>query len=331
MERNHSRGTRRRAMRRAAIVAALVVTGVGSLYASTGHNGHVKQKLTATTAAPTARGKARLVVRSSAKGKLVVRASRLAPGESFDVIVGGVKVGEIQTNSGGRGKALFSTVPRRKSVLLGFDPRGEHLLVRSQEDGEDVLVGDIPDDSEPGDVACCFSEDEGESECEERSPDECAAEGGTPVGLPGGTAAASCLPNPCATTPPGQVIVCCTSETHDDESEAECEHVENEAECAEEGGMVVQAPSCDPNPCQVTPPTAAAACCITETEDEGETETECRVISAEACAASGGSPAGVATCSNDPCGSGDSEGDDSGASGSDHSSDDDGGDDTGWG
>jgi hypothetical protein len=309
-----------------AILVAVVSTGVGSLYAASGRSGHVKQTLTATAAAPSAHGKARVVIRSSSKGKFSVAASRLAGGKTFDVIVGGVKVGELHTNSAGRGRALFSTAPGNNSALLGFDPRGDHVLVRDEDDGDDVLVGDIPDDGAPGDIACCFSDD-GESECEQTSAAECTAKGGTPVGVPGGTAAASCLPNPCATTPPPAQVVCCKNATEDDESEAECEQVENERECADDDGMVVQAASCDPNPCQAAPPADASACCVTQTDDEGETEAECRVISADACQAAGGSPAGVASCSNDPCGGGDQGGD----QGGDDGGDDDGGGDHGGG
>ena len=319
--RRDPRWVRRYAIRLAAMVAAALATGAASLYAASGRSGHVKQALTATAAAPSAHGKARLVIRSSAKGKFAIVASQLAGSKTFDVIVGGVKVGELQTSSGGRGRALFSTQPSSKATVLGFDPRGGSVQVRSQEDGDDVLVGDIPDDGAPGDVACCFSEDDGKSECEETSSDECVAEGGTPVGVPGGTASASCLPNPCATTPPpDHQVVCCKNATHDDETEAECEQVGSEAECAGEEGVVVDAASCDPNPCAATPPSDASACCVTKT-DEGETETECRVISADTCAALGGSPAGVATCSGDPCGGGDTGGGDTGG--------DDGGGDTG--
>jgi hypothetical protein len=312
MARTQSGWTRRRAVGFVAIVVALVsAAGVGSLYAASSRTGHVKQTLTATAAAPSAHGKARLVIRSSSKGRFSIVASRLAGGKTFDVIVGGVKVGELHTNSGGRGRTSFSTQPGTNSVLLGFDPRGDHVMVRSEDDGEDVLVGDMPDDADPGDVACCFSDGEGESECEETSADECTAEGGSPVGVPGGTAAASCLPNPCASTPPAdRQVVCCKNATHDDESEAECEQVESEAECAGDEGMVVAATSCDPNPCEVTPPTDAAACCVTRTDDDGDTEAECRVISSDACSAAGGAPAGVASCSNDPCGGEDSGGDD---------------------
>ena len=307
----------RRTVIRVAIPLAVVLTGVGTLFAVGGHTARVKQTLTATSMAPNANGKARLTLRGSRNGKFAIMAKHLSGNKQYDVIVAGVKVGIIKTSSGGNGHALFKTQPGGNHSLLGFDPRGGHVMVRDEESGDDVLVGDMPDDDDPTAVACCLSDDhDGEVECEEMSPEECAAAGGTQPGVPGGTAAASCLPNPCDGTPPPNPIVCCTNESHDDESEAECKQVSSEHDCAEEGGAVVQAASCDPNPCQGTPPPDAAACC--RADHEGETE--CEVVSAAACTASGGTPAGVASCHPDPCGGDDGDGGDDGGG-------DDGGDD----
>ena len=138
---------------------------------------------------------------------------------------------------------------------------------------------------------------------------ECTGAGGTPVGMGTGTANASCLPDPCASTP-GSGIVCCTNSTHDDESEAECEEVTTQADCAANGGTVVQASSCDANPCQVTPPANTAACCVAEGDGP---ETECKVLSAQACTGLGGTAPGAATCDSNPCGTG--SGQDDGGSG----------------
>jgi hypothetical protein len=301
-------------LRGAAIVGGVVVIGLGTLYAAGGHTAHVKQSLTATTAAPAAHGNAKLVVRSSKRGKFAVGASHLQGNKVYDVIVGGVKVGVIHTNSGGAGKASFSTKPSARIALLGFDPRGGQVTVRDEDDGEDVLVGDMPDD-DPNAVACCLPEsgdDDGEVECEDLTQADCMLAGGMQPGVSGGTTAASCFPNPCATTPPGGgVLVCCTNATHDDESEAECEEVDTQAECADTGGTIVDGTSCDNNPCQGTPPTDQAACCVTKSEDGGS-ETECEVISGAACTALNGTTPGGATCSGDPCGSG---GDDGGGGG----------------
>jgi hypothetical protein len=324
MSRQRSGRTILRTVGCAALVGAAVLAA-GTPSAGGGRTGRVKQNLTATSMAPDARGKARVLVRSSSSGKFAVIAKRLTGNTQYDVIVAGVKVGALHTSPGGSGRILFKTRPGPRHSLLGFDPRGHRLTLRDADDGDDVLVGDIPDD-DPASVACCLPEgddDEGEFECEEKSPEECTAAGGTSIGVPGGTTGASCLPNPCDTTPPADHVVCCTNESHDDESEAECETQGSEHDCAEEGGAVVAAASCDPNPCQGTPPSNAAACCLSEHEDDGEVEMECEVISAEACSAAGGTAAGVASCHDDPCGGDD--GDDG------HGGGDDGGDDDGGG
>lgn len=310
-----------RTVRTLAIVSGVVIVGVGTLFAAGRHTVRSKQTLTATSNAPAAHGKAHLTLQSSKKGKFSLTATHLKGDTTYDVIVRGVKVTQIHTSSGGSGKALFSTKPGTKTTLLGFDPSGGQVLVRETDDGEDVLVGDMPEDNTGG-VACCLSqgEDNGQTEveCEEMSAAECTAEGGT-VGMAAGTAAASCLPDPCATTPPpGGSIVCCTNATDDDASEAECEVVTTQADCADNDGTVVQATSCTPNPCQVTPPVDQAACCITHTDD-GESETECEVISSAACTAAGGTAPGAATCDMDPCGTGSGSG--GGGGGSDNGGD----------
>src|SRR5262245_16067878 len=291
------------AVRTLTIVGVRLRGGIGTPSPAGAKTARVNNDLTATSTAPGARGKARLTLRSSEHGKFSVRAKRLAGGENFDVIVGGVKVGSITTNSGGSGKARFSTQPGSKDALLGFDPRGTMVIVRD-EDGDDVLEGEM-DDEDGTETARCNPENEdegGEVECEEKTPEECMEEGGPPIGVPGGTAA-SCIPNPCSTTPPPGGVVCCTNETDDDESEAECDVVATEAECAEDDGTVVQAASCDPNPCQPTPPTNGTACCIPE-DNDAQGEAECAFLSAETCEAAHGTPNSAATCEPDPCESG---------------------------
>ena len=302
MKRLGLRGASHHKLRLVAIVGGTLLAGLGTIYAAGGHTARVKLGLTATSAAPDARGKSRLTLKGSKHGKFKVLASHLAPNKTYDLIVGGVKVGEIPTGSSGRGKASFKTTPGANDALLGFDPRGDQVVVRDEDSGDDVLAGDMPD-GDATETACCITEngDDNETECEDMTPDECMAEGGTPIGVPGGTAAVSCLPNPCGTTPPeGEDIICCTNATHDDESEAECEDVSTEAECSTLGGSVVAATSCDPNPCHATPPSNAAACCVTDSEDG---ETECEVLSSQTCEALGGSAPGAATCDPDPCGS----------------------------
>ena len=260
----------------------------------------VKKDLTATSADANARGKTALNLLSGANGKFDVKASRLAPNASFAVVVRGVKVGTLQTGRSGSGKTRFSTHPGARDVALGFDPRGATVDIRD-DNGDDVLVGDIPDDSvDPTEVACCLaqaSSGESEVECEDMTSDACTAANGTPAGV------ASCLPDPCGgTTPvPESEIVCCTNETGDDESASECED-ETEAECAAAGGMVVQATSCDPNPCAPTPPTTETACCVPN--HDASSEIECEVTTPEACAALQGAAVAGGTCSTDPCGTG---------------------------
>lgn len=294
------------------ILAATALLGAGTLYAAARHHpARVNESLTATAAAPGARGKVKLLIKSSQRAKLKVLASQLAGGRTYDLLVGGVKVGTLATSGGGSGRASFSAAPGGRDALLGFDPRGEQMTVRDAEDGEDVLVGDIPAD-DPTSVACCLAEaddDGGEAECEDLAADECIAAGGTPQAVD------SCLPDPCATTPSGgEALVCCTNATHDDESEAECEDVASEAECAALDGTLVQASSCDDDPCNGTAPVDRTACCVPD--DDGSGEIDCEVLSTDACAARGGIGVGTgtaaATCSGDPCGLGGGGDDDGG-------------------
>jgi hypothetical protein len=327
METPMTRRTLRSGARLVAFVGGLILVGSGALYGAGTHVPRVKQVLKSTSNAPAAGGKVHLATRSASQGRFSIIATHLAADKSFDVIVGGVKVGVLQTSAHGGGRLSFSTHPRRRDILLGFDPHGKDIVVRDQDDGDDVLVGHFPD-HHPGEVACCLADD-GAEECESLTEAECRLEGGTPIGVPGGTAA-SCAPNPCATTsPPDDEIVCCTNATHDDENEAECEQLATEAKCANAGGMVIDAASCAHNPCKVTPPSNAAACCIAATDDDGEGETECEVVSAEACIAAGGIPAGTPTCSHHPCR--DDGGGHHGNDGDDDGGDDQGGDDQGGG
>ena len=296
---------RRNAVRVGLAVVGGTLIGAGTLFAAGHHPSRAKETLTATSAAPDARGKLKFIFKNSSHAKMKVNASKLAGGKSYDLLVGGVKVGTIATSTGGSGKASFSAVPGAHDSLLGFDPRGASVTVRDEDDGDDVLVGDVQSD-DPAAVACCLSQDddEGEVECEDLTADECTAEGGVVQTVD------SCLPNPCATNPPeGEELVCCINATHDDENEAECEDVGTEGECAALGGMIVAAASCDDDPCNGAPPVDRTACCVPD--DDGASELDCEVLSAAACAARNGMPAGTAaaTCSGDPCGGGDEDGD----------------------
>jgi hypothetical protein len=276
------------------IAAALLLVGIGAGAARpAAATVKIKQPLAPTTVDPAARGKLKFVMRSASAGKLVVTAGRAGATQNFDVVVNGIKVGTMSTDVFGSGRLNFRTTPQPGDQTLGFDPRGSHVLLRNST-GQDVLVGDMPEDTtDPNALACCIPDDGGSQECEELTADACTAAGGTP-----GTVN-SCLPDPCATaTPPPTQQVCCTNATHDDESEAECEELA-QADCAAAGGTVVDATSCDADPCAATPPANQTACCL-----PNGGETECEVLTAEACTALQGTPADGTTCDNDPCNSG---------------------------
>ncbi len=94
----------------------------------------------------------------------------------------------------------------------------------------------------PETIQCCLAHGgggESEVECEDRTPDRCAAEGGTDMG-PG-----SCTPDPCQAAPPPAGDIRCCETKHDG---VECEQRSPE-ECTARGGTDLGAGSCDPNPC----------------------------------------------------------------------------------
>jgi hypothetical protein len=298
--------------------AGLFVIGLAP-NATAGSHVHVAQALTPTSNAPHAHGRATLALKTTSKGRFRVIARGLAGHASFDLVVGGVKVGTLTTNAGGSGKAKLSTNPKPSEGLLGVDPRGKSIEVRD-ENGDDDLQGDMPDDgdSTAGAFACCQPDDD-ETECEVRTPDECTAKGGTTV-----AGVDSCIPNPCSGTPPGggNDVVCCfpgssTGAFVDEESEAECDEVTMQ-ECAMAGGAVVQATSCDSNPCAPVPPPTVTVCCVPD-----GSETECEILTPEHCSAAHGTPNAALSCESNPCG-GDSGGD--GGDGGDGSSGSDSGD-----
>jgi hypothetical protein len=274
------------------VVAGLAVVGAVAVSSA---RVRVNTDLTATSAAPGARGKAKLKLKSDANGKFSVLARHLDPNASFSVVVKGVKVGTFHTSGGGNAKVHFRSHPKGTEQLLGFDPRGSDVVVRS-EDGEDDLVGNIPDDQDSASAACCLQgherDDDNEAECEDLSAAECTAHGGTPA------AATSCLPNPCQPTPPGGgEVVCClpgsAEGSHLDEgAEVECEDLTVD-HCVAEGGTVVAATSCDPDPCNATPPASKVACCVPD--DEGS---ECELVTPERCAAEHGTA--VDSCDPNP-------------------------------
>ena len=191
-----------------ALGVALAALGTATMADARHGSGKVREDLTATSAAPAgARGRTVVRVRNE-DGRLTVVAKDVGRDTTFDVILDGVKIGTLTTTGGGNGRAHFRTRPHGHDQLLGTDPRGKMLILRSA-DGADVLVADIPaatdptpDDPDDDDVICCLPDDSGE-ECEDRTAAECAAQGGRDLG-PG-----SCIPNPCDGGPAPDDVICC--------------------------------------------------------------------------------------------------------------------------
>jgi hypothetical protein len=248
----------------------------------------VRQTLVATGADADASGKASLKVKKrkgQLSGQLVVLGKKLDADATYEIAVDGVRLGTLETNRRGKGKARFRTSPRAgKDQLLGVDPRGRTITIVVG--GVPVLTGALSDDSlDDGDVRCCVPDDSG-TECEDRTPAECDAEGGVNLG------AGSCLPNPCEGTTPGDEVVCCLP----DDSGPECED-RTPAQCAAEGGVSLGAGACVPEPCTtMPPPDGDVRCCLAD--DSG---TECEDRTAGECALLGGLNLGPGTCLPNPC------------------------------
>jgi len=288
-----------------ALATVLLIAGVSMLAVDALAGVHIKRTLRSTGVDDDARGQSVVVINhNGGRGRLVVHGAKLDPRSTFAVTLGGVRIGTLATNARGNGRARFSSRPGPRDQTLGTDPRGKHLEV-ADEDGEDVLDDDIPDDGvDPGEVACCLPDDGG-SECEDRTADECGREGGSAPGP------ASCIPNPCGTTPPeDQEIGCCVP----DDDGAECERT-TETECSDRHGTKVD--TCDPNPCTSSVP-GIVRCCIPEHEsgddsgsgrgsggggsggDDGGTP-ECEQLTAQHCMDEGGSPMDPGPCDPNPC------------------------------
>ena len=271
------------------MVFLLVAAAQTSAPAASGKK--VRQPLAATGADTDASGLAALKLKAASVGEFVIQVRKLDRKATFEVIVGGVHVGDLVTNGGGGGKVRFRTRPRGHDLALGFDPRGATVVIRN-EGGDDVLAADFPDVQlgEPADVVCCIPDDSG-PECEDRTAAECESQGGTVV-----AGATSCLPNPCDGAPPVDGdIVCCIP----DDSGPECED-RTQVECLAHGGTVVQATSCVPNPCAATPPPDDhIVCCVPDNGGDGPAE--CKDRTAAECMAAGGTVSDATSCTPDPC------------------------------
>jgi hypothetical protein len=269
---------------------AVIALGAGLAAASSGSRFRADVELSPTGVDADARGRAKLKIRRGDDGHFEVGVSRLAPVAAYEVLVDGVAVGTIRTTSGGSGRLRLRSRPRSsRDGLLGFDPRGATLVIRDGSGG-DVLAAVFPSGGSlgAGDVICCIPDDSG-PECEDRTPEECAVAGGTV------STAVSCLPNPCAGTPPpaGGEVICCLP----DDSGPECED-RTADECAAQGGIVVAAASCLTDPCAPIPPADdVIRCCLPD--DSG---TECEDRTPAECLAQGGIDLGAGSCTPNPCG-----------------------------
>jgi hypothetical protein len=177
-----------------------------------------------------------------------------------------------------RGKTVVIRDATGTDVLAGEidgdpdDPAAVACCIARSEDDGSSDDGDSDDGSE-GDG----SEDDGKPEvrrhdrhgegggdkCLDLTPEQCAAEGGVVA------AAESCIPDPCGDAPVEDGVVCCLSHAspdgaflRDDDSDHDSDDGSDDGEgchvgckdipaaaCAEKGGTVVEADTCDPNPC----------------------------------------------------------------------------------
>lgn len=273
----------------AAFVAAGIVMLAGMAVAKV----NIRKTLAGTVNDPKGTGLAQLFLKTASSGKFTVKGRHLPGGKTFDVVVHKIKIGTLTTNAAGNGTARFSTSPVGRIARLGVDPQGAEVEVRDDQ-GDDVLDGEMPDDNPSSAIGCCLGEDDGETECEDLSAADCTAQGGTP------TTATSCLPDPCATTPPPPNTVCCIGHSAagafvDDDPEIECEDDVSAAECAMQGGMVVQG-TCAANPCQPTPPPQLVICCVPD--DDGA---ECEELTPADCTAANGTVSSATACDPNPC------------------------------
>ncbi len=234
----------------AVVLGAVLLVSAGTAQARKGFKDDVALASTGTD--EDAGGRAKLSVRGSDDGRFLLQVNGLDANNAYQIVLDDVRVGDVTTNSKGRGRVRFRSNPRTgKDEFLGFDPRGGLLSVRDDA-GRDLLAATIATggsgSSDDGDIICCVPDDSG-TECEDRTVEECAAEGGVV------SAADSCLPNPCggAQGPDAGDIVCCLP----DDSGPECEDRTVE-ERAAEGGVVVAAPAA--TMASVGPAAAAPRC-----------------------------------------------------------------------
>src|SRR4029077_12403836 len=122
---------------------------------------------------------------------------------------------------------------------------------------------------------------------EDRTPDECANEGGLVV------TATSCDPNPCSPTPPAPEIVCCVTEQEHGQDAEECEEITADR-CTARGGTASSATSCDPDPC-ATVGRGETVCCVPRLDTLPEPP-ECQIVTPDECTASSGTANAATSC-----------------------------------
>src|SRR4029077_13956590 len=130
--------------------------------------------------------------------------------------------------------------------------------------------------------------DDDHQDCRVTSADKCRDRGGVAMGK------GSCMPNPCASTPPPSTIRCCIPESDDDEhdnGDVECK-VRTADQCAKAGGTNIGAGSCDDDACAPAPPPGDTRCCLVDEGDDdehdGKSTVKCEIRSPAKCAKKGG-------------------------------------------
>ncbi len=247
----------------------------------------IRERLTPSGADRHARGRAVLTLLGG-EARFDVIVQHLHRHARFEVLVDAIKVAILFTKSSGHGRVRFASQPHGREALLGFDPRGATITIRNAA-GRDVLSGSFPAPDDNADaVACCLPSDTG-ADCEDRTADECSAQGGTINTAP------SCLPNPCVNDlPGGNDVVCCLPNLTD----VACDDL-SLGDCLAQGGTAIEASSCTPNPCTPLspPPDNDVQCCL----PDGEGAFDCDNLTQAKCAAQNGIDKGPGDCVPDPC------------------------------
>src|SRR5439155_9490192 len=242
-------------------------------------------ELSAANAAAGGRGGATVFARRLHQGldaALTVVVRKLDSSTTYEVTVGGVRVGTLTTNAAGNGRARFRTRPRAQDQFLGVDPRAKTIGVRAP-----AGVDEHRDRDDDDGVRCCvLDEDENENDCKFISADRCQARNGMMIGQ------GSCDPNPC---PQPGTTRCCLPEDDDDENEVECKQRTPER-CQAKGGTDIGPGVCDDAACPVP---ELVRCCIQEDDDPDDID--CRQRTEEQCAAQGGMSIGAGSCDDNPC------------------------------